>query len=200
MMEVKLENLIEKIKKEGVVEAQKVSEETIENAKEEAAKIVSNAKEEAAGLIEKAKREAEQFKNNSENALRQAGRDLVLKLKDQLVKLFDRVLKRSVVEELSPEFLKDLIVKIVNNWSVDKNSSLEIIVSSKDKQKLEELILSSFKKEAENTITVKTSNNVTKGFRIGIKGENAHYDFTDDSILESLKELMSPNISKVLNG
>lgn len=199
-MEVKLESLIEKIKKNGVEEAKKESGELIKNAKEQAAKVIDDARIKAANLIEEAEKEAAGFQKNAADAIKQAGRDLVLNLKEELTKLFDRILKHDLSEHLTPEFLKQLIVKIIDNWSPGKELSLEILTSSKDKKKLEELLLSRFKNEAKNTITIKVSNNVDKGFRIGIKGEDVYYDFSDESILESLKDILTPSISRVLDG
>lgn len=199
-MEVKLESLIEKIKRDGVGEARKASGELIKNAQEQAAKVIDDARIKAANLIEEAEKEAVGFEKNAEDAIKQAGRDLVLNLKEELTKLFDRILKRDFSEHLTPEFLKQLIVKIIDNWSPGENSSLEIITSSQDKKKLEELLFSHFKDEAKNTITIKASSNIDKGFRIGIKGEDVHYDFSDESILESLKEILTPSISRILDG
>lgn len=199
-MEVKLESLIEKIKKDGVEEAKKASGELINSTKEQAAKILDDARSQATNLIEGAKKETAGFRKSAEDAIKQAGRDLVLNLREELTKLFDRILKRDLSECLTPEFLKQLIVKIVDNWSTGKNSSLEILASSKDKKQLEELLFSRFKNEANNTITIKASSNIDKGFRIGIKGENVHYDFSDESILESLKEILTPAVSRVLDG
>ena len=46
-MDVKLGDLIEKIKKEGIEEAQQTSDEMINEAKQKAASIISQAKKEA---------------------------------------------------------------------------------------------------------------------------------------------------------
>lgn len=199
-MEVKLEDLIEKIRKDGIEETKKASEEMIKNAKEEASKIINNARDKATKLMEEAKQETTQFKKNAEAALNRAGRDLILSLREQLIGLFDNILKCQLSEVLTPEFLKELIVKIVDNWSPDKGLSLEVLVSAQDKQRLEELLFSHFREAAKDTIVIKTSNNIDKGFRIGIKGEDVHYDFSDEGILESLKEFLNPAISRVLNG
>jgi len=199
-MEIKLESLIEKIKKEAVLEAQKHSQELINNAKEEAAKILDDAKRKGNTVIEESKKEAAKFEKNAQVALRQAARDVVLMAREQLTRLFDAVLTRDIQKTLTPEYLKEIIVKIIEKWSHKKDEALEILVSEEDKQRLEELLLSQIKKEAKNKIVIKVSGVVNKGFRIGIEGENVHYDFSDEGILEAFKAVLNPALSALLDN
>jgi V/A-type H+-transporting ATPase subunit E len=198
-MDVKLENLIEKIKKDGIDEAQKESQAIIDKANQEAAAIIDEARAKAKKLIEDGQKEVERLKINGEKSLQQAARDLTLSLKEQLVALFDRLLKQKISESLSPEFLKDMIVKIIDKWSQEKKVAIEALVSEKDKKKLEELLMHELKEEAKKTIDIKISTTIEKGFRIGIKGQDVYYDFTDESILEALKEFLSPSLATILN-
>ncbi|MCK4689263.1 MAG: DivIVA domain-containing protein, partial [Candidatus Marinimicrobia bacterium] len=105
-MDIKLENLIEKIKTEGVEEAKKSSKEILENAKHEASSILKKAHKDADNIIEEAQKSAGKIKTNAESALRQAERDTVLVTKEKITKLFDRVFKKEVTKTLSPEFLR----------------------------------------------------------------------------------------------
>jgi len=198
-MDIKLESLIEKIKKDGVEQAQRTSQEITEKANQDAAAIIDKAKGEAQRLLDEGKKNVAKLRSNAEKSIQQAARDLTLTLKEQLISLFDRLLKRKISQELSPDFLKELIVKIVDKWSSEKKEVMQILVSEKDKKKLEELLFQEFKEEAKNKIDIKISKTIQKGFRIGIKGENVYYDFTDESILEALKEFLSPSLASILN-
>ncbi len=198
-MDAKLESLIEKIKKDGIEEANKTSEAIIQKASEKAALIKEKAKKEAEDIIENAKTEAQKVKTNTENSLKQAARDLSLTLKNEIVALFDKALKKKISAELSPEFLRELIVKMVDKFSPQKGVVLEALVAPKDKQKAEKLLLQAVKSEAKDKIEIRASKTIESGFRIGIKGENLYYDFTDESILDSLKEFLNPTISAMLD-
>lgn len=199
-MDVKLESLIEKIKKDGIEEAKKASQEIIQQAKKEASEIIKEAEKEAAKIREEAQEVAQKLKSNTESSLRQAARDLSLSLKEELKKLFDRLLKGKIGETLTPNFMKELILKMVDKWLAKEEVSLEVLVSKEDKEKLEELLFGELKKEAKNRIEIKVSKAIDRGFRIGIKGDAVHYDFTDESILESLKEFLNPTISAILDA
>tara|TARA_B100000315_G_C14402284_1_gene507033 strand:+ start:34 stop:642 length:609 start_codon:yes stop_codon:yes gene_type:complete len=199
-MEVKLESLIEKIKKDGIEEAEKSSEAIIQRAREKASLIRGEANLEAKKITEKAKQDAQRLKNNTESSLRQAARDLVLALRGEISGLFGKILKKKVSSSLEPDFIKELIIKIINTWSPNKGAIVEISVSQGDKEKLETLILSGLKDQVKETIEVKVNKALDKGFRIGLKGENIQYDFTDESILEALKEFLNPAIAEMLEA
>ena len=199
-MEVKLDSLIEKIKKDGVEEAKKASDEIIQKANKEAEKIINEAKHKAEKFLNDSKDEFEKLKNNTQSSLKQASRDLLLVLREQIMGVFDRIFKKQVSKSLTPDLIKQLIVKVVDNWVVQKNDVVEVLVNEDDKKKLEDLMLSLLKQEAGNMIEINIGKNVDKGFRIGIKGQDVYYDLTDESILEAIKEFINPSIATMLDN
>lgn len=199
-MEVKLDSLIEKIKKDGVEEAKKASDEIIQKANKEAEKIINEAKHKAEKFLNDSKDEFEKLKNNTQSSLKQASRDLLLVLREQIMGVFDRIFKKQVSKSLTPDLIKQLIVKVVDNWVVQKNDVVEVLINEDDKKKLEDLMLSLLKQEAGNMIEINIGKNVDKGFRIGIKGQDVYYDLTDESILEAIKEFINPSIAAMLDN
>jgi V/A-type H+-transporting ATPase subunit E len=159
-MEIKLENLIEKIKKDGIEEAQHTSDEMITEAKQRAASIISQAKKEAEKIVNNGRRQAEQFKVNSEADLQHATRNAELLLMEKINSLFDKVFKRKVAETLTPDFLKEMILKIVKTWADD--SSVEIVINNGEKKKIEALLFSGINEDLKKSISLKASNNIAK--------------------------------------
>ena len=199
-MDVKLESLIAKIKQDGIEEAKRLSKEIVNKAKAEAEAIVKEAKAKAKELEDQAKLSVAKLKSNSQNSLKQASRDLVLALKQELIALFDRILKDKAAEALSPEFISELITKIIDKWSPKNNLTWEVLVGKADKETLEKALMVSLRNQAKTNIEVKVSKTIGKGFRIGIKGEDLHYDFTDQSILEALGEFLNPSFAAILDA
>jgi V/A-type H+-transporting ATPase subunit E len=197
-MEAKLELLIERIKKDGVEQAQQEAEQIIEAARKQAEDILEHARQKAAGFEEKASQKAEQFKQNAIKAVNQAKRDLLLTVRDKLIELFDSALKSQLQSELTGEFLGELIIRMSQNWKLQEEQTLELTISEEDKQKIQKSILSKIKKELKEKVVIKTSSNITKGFLIGIEGQEVHYDFSDESIWEALKELLNPALVEIL--
>lgn len=198
-MDVKLESLIERIKKEGIDEVKKSAKVIIDQAKENAKAIVDEAKTLAKHVVQEAEIEAKRLQNNTESSLRQAARDLKLKIKEELILLFDKVLKSKISKDLSPDFMKEIILKVVDNLMA-KEGQIEILSSREDKQKLEKLLLLGLKQEIKKTVIISAGKDVEKGFRIGIKGDSAYYDFSDEAISESLEVFLNPAIVSMLNS
>ncbi|MBN2120262.1 MAG: hypothetical protein JW734_04325 [Candidatus Omnitrophica bacterium] len=197
-MEVKLENLIEKIKQEGVEEAKKISQEIIRKSEEDSRSLIEDAQRQASQIIEEAKLKAEKLKANSHSALQQASRDMILVLNDKIRGLFDQVFKKEIAKTLTPDFLKGLITGIVEDWARGKKT--EFVVSPKDVDNLKELVLSGLREELKNNLVIKTDDRVNKGFRVGLKGDNVYYDFTEEGIKEVLEEFLSPVLVKILKN
>lgn len=197
-MDVKLNHLIEKIKKEGIEEGKHSAEQIVKDAQTEAKSTIEKAQKDAENILAIARKEAVQFQNNSELAVKQAARDSILQLKGQVTVLFDRVFKKFVAEALTPDVLKEMIIKLAAEWG--KGESAEVILSETDLKKLESLLYSGIQKEIESGITLKAGSDVSGGFQIGLKGKNVYYDFTDESIADALKQFLKPQLKKLLDG
>jgi len=196
-MESKLEHLIEKIKTDGIEEAKKSADEIIKTARKEAESIIKKAREDAQKIVAEAGKQAEKLQSNAESALRQAARDTVLVTKEKLIKLLDKVFQRELGAALSPDFMKELILKIAEHWS--GGAKLEVLVSERDLEKLRELMFVKSRSELKDTVTIKVDKGISKGFRIGLKDNNVYYDFTDESIAEFLAEFLNPGIREILD-
>jgi len=196
-MDTKLDNIIEKIKKEGVEDAQKQADKTINEARKEADKIINDAQKEADKKISDAKKQIEKMEASSDVSLKQASRDAVLQVKNSIINLFDNVFKREISEELTPDFIKELILKMVKEW--EKGDIEEVKLSEKDKKKVEKLLSSSLKKDIKEGITIKVDKDISHGFKIGLKDEDVYYDFTEQSIAELLMKYVSPRLKEMLD-
>lgn len=195
---VKLDHLIERIKKEGIEEGRQSAGQIMKDAEAKAKSKLENARKEAENILAIAKKEADHFRNNSELAVKQAARDSALQLKGQIAALFDRVFKKTVAEALSPDVMKEMILNLTGQWG--KDESAEVILSDSDKKKLEGLLAAGIRKEIEAGITLKASGDVSGGFQIGVKGKNVYYDFTDESVADALKQFLKPQLRALLDG
>jgi len=196
-MDVKLDSLIEKIRKEGIEDAQHTADSIIKEAKHKAASIVDKAKQEAEKVIEDGKHQVDQYKATADVDLKQAARNIELLLKEKIHSLFDSVFKRQVSAEMKPDFLKELITKILESWA--KDSKKEIIINEKDKVQLEKALFSGVKDELKNSISIRVSSDISYGFRVGLKDDEVYYDFSDESIAEVLKSLINPKLKEILD-
>lgn len=197
-MDVNLENLIEKVRTDAVDQGQQEADQIIANANAEAEKIIADAKSEAARIVDEGRKEADQLQANAEQALRQAARDAELLLKERLSELFDRVFKRQVGAAMTPETLSGIIQQLVTDWA--EKGEVEVAVSEEDKEGLEALLFAGLHEDLKESVTIRVSNAITKGFRFELQGGSMYYDFTDETIAETLRAFVNPGLQAVLNG
>lgn len=197
-METQLDSLIQRIEKEAVDEARQKAEQILAEARKQAEAILAEAHQQAEATVADARRQADQFKASGEMALRHAARDLELQLKDRIQALLDRAFRRQVGQVLEPDFLRELILRIAETWARD--GQLEVEVSQADREALEALVFSGLRQELKDAITLTTGSRSARGIRVGLRGQDVYYDFTDAAMAESLREYISPRLRKALEG
>ncbi|MFH1797983.1 MAG: hypothetical protein ABH844_01375 [Candidatus Omnitrophota bacterium] len=197
-MEIELKGIISRIKEEGVDVARKEADELVLQAQKKSKTIVEKAVKEKEEILKNAKSEAEKMKANSEAALKQASRDVLLSLKENVVGLFNQILKQEVRQQLSADVIKEMILQLAGKFEIEKQSPIEILLNEKDKKVLEQALLSKVKKKLEEEIILKSADNIDKGFRVGKKGEHTYYDFTDEAIAEKVSVFLNPSIREIL--
>ncbi len=197
-MDVKLENLIEKIKMEGVEEAQRKADEILKKAQVEAKSILDQAREKADEIIDEAVKESKKIQKINQESLQRAFRDTQLLVKERIEALFGIVLQKEVTKSLQPDFLQKLILQVVNKW--ENNTRIEITLSEDDVLALKDFLTSELQKEFRKSISIKISDDISKGFRVRLENKNYYYDFSDGSIKEILKKFLNSKLNKMLEN
>ena len=197
-MEQDLNALIEKIKKDGIEEAEKIKEEIIAKAYEEAKKIKEDAKKEADRTLLLAKEELEKFKNNYNNLLKQITRDTLINLRNEINNMLKNIVNLKINEILSnKEDLAKIILEIIKS-NIDKASPITVILSQSDFLKIEDYFFGLLASNLKDKIILKSSSDFKAGFKISYDSEKSYFDFTDSSLAEYISSYLSPELNKIL--
>ncbi|MFP4330706.1 MAG: V-type ATP synthase subunit E [Spirochaetaceae bacterium] len=197
-MDTQLQEIIDTIKSEGVKSAEARKQEIIENANSKAKSIIEEAKKEAESIVSKAKQEAEKQEASGKAALEQAGRDLVLSVRSEIEKLFDRVINEATGEALSGDKLADAIVAALSSWDESKLADLEILLPEKEQKNVESGLKARLRDAVKKGVEIKPVSSVGAGFRISTKDGSAYYDFSDHGIAEMLSAFVGPRLAEIL--
>ncbi len=197
-MEMELKDIIEKIKEEGVNEAERKATDIVNEAEQKAKNTINAAEKEKTEIITRAKKEADRLKKNGEETIRQSARDVLLGLRENIVALFDKVIKKDVGKQLSPDLMKEMILRLAGSIGEKEGLAVEVLLNEKDKKELEKLLLGELKAAMKKGVTLKASDAVEHGFRIGEKGGNTYYDFTDEAIAEAFKAYLNQQLIQIL--
>lgn len=198
-MEIQLKELIDQIKKEGVDAAETEAESILESAKAEAAKIISDAKAESKKILENAKSENERMVKSSEDAIRQAGRNVLISFRESVTRELGVILEDRVNSVLSSDSLEKLIIKFVEGWESNPNASdISVILNQEDLEALRDSLLSNLKDKMQNGVTLKANDNFDGGFRIAVNNGQAFYDYSSVAVVEMLSNYLSPKVTEIL--
>lgn len=198
-MDVQLQELIDKIKKDGVASAQVEAAKIIEDAEKKAAGIVSDAQDKAADIVKNAKKETERMEKASEEAIVQAGRNMLLSFKDSLVGELDLLIQAETEKALSKDVLVKLVPETVKNWAKNSDASeLSVLLSEKDLKALEGTFTSELKAEIAKGLEIKPDKTLSAGFRIGVNNGSAYYDYSAESLAEMFAAYLNPKVAGLM--
>ena len=198
-MEIQLQELIDQIKKDGVEAAEAQAAAILETAEAEAAKIIAEANAQADKLMADAKNENERTVKSAEDAIRQAGRNLLISFRESVTKELKAIIGENVSSVYSDNSLSQLIIKTVEGWTMKPDADeLSVILSSNDLEKLEETLLAELKAKMLTGVTLKANDNVDGGFRIAVNGDGAYYDYSKEAVTDMLSSYLSPKITALL--
>lgn len=198
-MEIQLQELIEQIKKDGVDAAQLQAEAIIASAKDEADKIVSDAKLKADKIISDAKIENEKFVKSGEDAIRQAGRNLLISFRESVTAELNAVIDDKVNAVYSSDAIADIIIKVIEEWSAKPEAeNLALILNTADLEKLEGTLLEALKTKMLGGVTLKANDNFNGGFRIAVNNGSVYYDYSAEAVTNMLSTYLSPKVTALL--
>ena len=114
-MEIQLKELIDQIKKDGVEAAESEAQAILKAANDEAEKIILSAKAEAERILQEAKKENERITKSSEDAIRQAGRNLLISFRESVARELKAIVGENVNAVYSSDAFAGLIISIVES-------------------------------------------------------------------------------------
>ena len=198
-MEIQLQALIDQIKKDGVDAAVAEAEAVIKAAKEEAEKIISDAKAQAEKYLLDAKNENERMVKSSEDAIRQAGRNLLISFRESVSKELNALVSENVTAVYSSDAFAKLIVNAVEGWVAKPDAEdIAVVLNSEDLKSLEETLVAGLKERLGKGVTLKSNDNFDGGFRIAVNNGGAYYDYSAEAVVDMLSNYLSPKVTALL--
>lgn len=198
-MDVQLQELIDKIKKDGVAAAETSASEKIAVAEKEAAKIIADAKEEADKIIKQAKEETARMEKASEDAIAQASRNLVLSFRKSVENELSAIVNAETAKAYDAKMLEQLIPETVKEWAKQSEASdLSVLLNEKDLKAVESNLQAALKDEIAKGLTLKTDNSIGGGFRVGVNDGAAFYDYSAEAVADLFSAYLNPRVAGIM--
>lgn len=200
-MDIQLQELIDKIKKDGVASAQNQADSIVKEAEKKASEIVDEAKRQADDLIKNAKAEISRLEKASEDALAQSSRNMLLSFRDGLVRELDAFLQAECAKAYSADTLKSLVQETVKAWAKNSEAStLQVLLAEKDLKSLEGELKAALKAEISKGLEIKADKSLSSGFRIGVNNGAAYYDYSAESVADMFAAYLNPRVAEIMKN
>jgi V/A-type H+-transporting ATPase subunit E len=199
-MEIQLQELIDKIKKDGIEAASGEAARIKADAEAEAARIVAAAQKEAADIVSRGRADAERAEKAGRAALEQASRNLVLAFKGEIQALLDKIIARATASAYGEDTLRAVLPELLRAWPASGSDSVDLLLSQGNLENLRSWAEGALAAELQKGIELKSDRNLGGGFRISAKDGSAYYDFSAESVAGLLSAYVNPHVAEILNN
>ncbi len=195
----KIQKICTALREETIVPAQEEAQRIVQEAQQERERIIRQAEQEAKALMANTRKQIEQERKVFETSLRQAARQSVEQLKQEIERqLFNKEL-HALVEKGSkaPDVVAKLIDAIVGALAKDGlDANLKALVPKTVKPAEVNALLaeSILKKLSEGTVQVGT---IAGGAQIRLSGKQMTLDISDEALCELLTGFLREDFRKL---
>jgi V/A-type H+-transporting ATPase subunit E len=193
MSDKNLGQLIEALKTEAIDAAEKEAKRIVTEANLQAQKTLKAAEEKRDTMIQEAEAEAKAILSKGESALRQAGRDYSISVRNEMLQMFELVLEKEIEKEFTPEVLKSAIIQVVENIGSD----VELKLSKDFSAELAAYIHSQLK-SSKNTVSIMEDSTLLNRFSISHDDQGWSYSISPEEVSEALKHHLNHNWKSIL--
>jgi V/A-type H+-transporting ATPase subunit E len=199
-MSENLKGLLEKINQEGIKSAEEKARVIEDKAGKNAEKILGDAGRLADEIIRKAKAEAEKTKAGADLSVKQASRDLLLGLKEDIRKTLNKIIAGEINQALSSEEIAGILAGLIDKYA-EKNGKaddIKVLVKKEDLEKIKNTFVSKLKDKVKAGVEFRPSQNINAGFSISFDKGRSYFDFSDEGLLEALSAYLNPELAKLI--
>ena len=197
-----IQDLIDKIKSEGVQVADQKAKEVELQSQDKAKSIIAGAQEKADKILAEAKQEIEKMEQASKKAIHQASRDMLLSIRQEICELLGRITAQTMGEALSKDDLVRIITDVVKSVLEASGDIKDVVafLSPEDQKEISADIISKLQSKLKDGIEVKVANDIAGGFAISFDGGKSSFEFTDKSLAEYLGVFLNAEVGEIMKG
>ena len=155
-MENKIQELTDKIYREGVEKGNEEAQRLVSNAREEAAKILEEARKEAEAIVATARKSAAETTENTKSELKLFAGQAVNALKTEVASLLTNQVVSDAVKGFvaDKDYLNKFIVSLATQWAANES----IVISTADAEGLKKYFAANAKAALDKGIKIEQVN------------------------------------------
>lgn len=197
-MDSRVQEILEKIKREAVDEARAESDRLLAEAEARRQEILANAEKEARAITEKARQEARRSEEAGRAALQQAARDLIRSFRGEVEHVLSAIVRNETQAGYDEQILRKVIPLVLTAWAEKDGGDLKVLVPEEQLESLETWAAVNLRKTLSGGVELKPLKGLKAGFRIMEKDGAAYYDFSAEAVAEMLAGYLNNHMAALV--
>lgn len=195
-MEPKIQELTDKLYREGVEKGEAEANRLIEEAQDKRRLLIEEAQNEAKEIGQKAQKDAGNLKKNTEAELKLYAAQAVEALKSEVANLITEKVAATAVQSAfnQNDFMSQLIMKLVAEWPKNEN----LTIGTEDAAALKNYFQQHAKNLLDKGLTIEQVNGKKHTFTIGPSDGTYKINFGEEEFIEYFKEFLRPQLVDLL--
>ena len=195
-MENKIQELTDKIYREGVEKGNEEAQKLIAKAQEEAKRIIEDAHKEADSIVATAHKSADELAENTKSELKLFAGQAVNALKSEIATLVtDNIVNADVKAfAANKDYLNAFIVAWASKWSVNE----PIVISTADAEGLTKYFAAKAKDLLDKGVKIEQVNGIKTLFSVSPADGSYKVNFGEEEFMNYFKEFLRPQLVEML--
>ena len=195
-MENKIQELTDKIYREGVAKGNEEAQRLVSNAREEAAKILEDARKEAEAIVTAARNTATETAENTQAEIKLFAGQAVNALKTEVASLLTNQVVTDAVKGFvaDKDYLNKFIVSLATQWVANE----EIVISTSDAEGLKKYFAANAKSLLDKGVKVEQVNGNKTLFSISPADGSYKVNFGEEEFENYFKDFLRPQLVEML--
>ena len=195
-MENKIQELTDKIYREGVAKGNEEAQRLVSNAREEAAKILEDARKEAEAIVTAARKTATETAENTQAEIKLFAGQAVNALKTEVASLLTNQVVTDAVKGFvaDKDYLNKFIVSLATQWVANE----EIVISTSDAEGLKKYFAANAKSLLDKGVKVEQVNGNKTLFSIAPADGSYKVNFGEEEFENYFKDFLRPQLVEML--
>ena len=195
-MENRIQELTEKLLKDGVEKGNAEAEKIIAAANEKAAQIIANAKAKAEEIEQAAKKQALSTEENTKSEIKMYAAQALNALKSEVANVVgDKVVKEATAEVAgNKEFMNEFILKLAEKWGANE----DLVISTADAESLKALFAKKAKALLDKGVKIEQVNGQKSLFTVQPADGSYKVNFGEAEFDEYFKNFLRPQLVEMI--
>lgn len=195
-MENKIQELTDKIYREGVEKGNEEAQRLVAQAQEEARKILEDARRQAEEIVASSQKSADDLMENTKSELKMFAGQAVNALKSEITSMISDTLVKSAVKGFTgdKDYLNKFMLILAEKWSVDE----PIVISAADAEGLKKYFASNAKELLDKGVKIEQVNGKHTLFTIAPADGSYKVNFGEEEFVNYFKDFLRPQLVEML--